>query len=139
MAEFALRCAAGVTGVFDVTGPGTETFGDFLGACAGLVAPTGTELVWVAEEFLVSRGVRQWTELPLWRTYAGAWDVDSSRARAAGLTTRPLAETVRDTWEWLTGDRPDFDHERAAELGIEPRREAEILAAWDDCLAGRRG
>lgn len=138
VADFALHCAQGVSGVFNVTGPGNETFGDFLGSCAGMVAPTGTELVWASEEFLVSQGIRQWTGLPLWRTYAGAWDVDSSRARSAGLTTRPLAETVRDTWEWLEAESPDLENERAAELGIARDREAAVLAAWDEYLASRR-
>lgn len=32
----------------------------------------------------------QGAELPLWRAYAGARPVDSSRARAAGLNTRSL-------------------------------------------------
>lgn len=130
VANFALLCAEGSVGTFNVTGLGNETFGDFLGACAQLAAPSGTELVWASDEFLVSQGIRQWTELPLWRTYAGAWDVDSSEARAAGLTTRPLANTVRDTWEWLNEHTPELDNERAAELGISPAREAEVLAAW---------
>ncbi|KAA2261954.1 NAD-dependent epimerase [Solihabitans fulvus] len=137
VAAFALRCAAGTPGVFNVTGPGTETFGDLLDACARVVEPpTGTELVWASDEFLVSQGLRQWTELPLWRAYPGTWAVDASRARAAGLVTRSLAETVRDTWEWLTGDAP-VGHERAGELGIMPEREAEVLAAWTDRQSGR--
>jgi 2'-hydroxyisoflavone reductase len=130
VANFALLCAEGTAGAFNVTGRGDETFGDFLAASAQLAAPSGTELVWASDEFLVSQGIRQWTELPLWRTYAGAWDVDSSRARAAGLTTRPIANTVRDTWEWLNEDAPELDDERAAELGIDPAREAEVLEAW---------
>ncbi|HEX7308741.1 NAD-dependent epimerase/dehydratase family protein [Lentzea sp.] len=129
VADFALTCAEGVTGTFNVTAPGTETFQDFLGACATTVR-ANAELNWVPEEFLVSQGVRQWTELPLWRTYAGAWAVDSSAARAAGLSTRPIAETVHDTWQWLTEEQPVLDNERAAELGITPEREAEVLTAW---------
>jgi nucleoside-diphosphate-sugar epimerase len=131
VADFALLCAEGISGVFNVTAPGIETFGDFLGACASVAAPTGTELIWAPDEFLVSNGVRQWTELPLWRTYAGTWDVDSSRARAAGLTTRPLAETVRDTWEWVVGEGPELSNERAAELGIIAEREAALLAEYE--------
>ena len=130
VADFALRCADGVSGVFNVTGAGTETFGDFLAACARVTNSTA-EVTWVNEDFLVSQGIRQWTELPLWRTYAGAWAVDSSRARAAGLTTRPLADTVAGTWQWLTSGETAIEHERSAELGITPEREAEVLAVWD--------
>ncbi|NUT51163.1 MAG: NAD(P)H-binding protein [Saccharothrix sp.] len=131
VADFALRCAEGATGVFNVTAPGTETFGDLLGACAAVAAPTGTGFVWATDEFLASRGVRQWTELPLWRTYAGTWAVDSSAARAAGLTTRPLADTVRDTWEWLVAEAPVLHDDRAHELGISREREAALLAEYE--------
>ncbi len=48
-------------------------------------------------------------------TYAGAWDVDSTGARAAGLVTRPLWETVSDTWDWLNSDSSGVAHERASE------------------------
>jgi 2'-hydroxyisoflavone reductase len=131
VADFALRCAEGTTGVFNVTSPGTETFGDFLAACAAATAPTDVEFRWASDDFLVSRGIRQWTGLPLWRTYAGTWAVDSSRARSAGLTTRPLAETVRDTWAWLVGEGPVLRNARATELGITAEREAALLADHD--------
>ncbi len=127
VANFALTCAEGATGTFNVTAPGTETFQDFLDACAETVG-ANAELEWVPDEFLVSQGIRQRTEIPLWRAYAGAWAVDSSAARAAGLTTRPIAETVRDTWEWLTEEQPELDNERVAELGIASEREAEALS-----------
>jgi hypothetical protein len=42
-------------------------------------------------------------ELPLWlpaEQYAGMMRADSSRARAAGLSFRPLEETARDTLAW---------------------------------------
>ncbi|WP_211269265.1 reductase [Saccharothrix syringae] len=116
-------------GVFNVTAPGDETFADFLGACVTEAAPAGTELQWVADDFLVSRGVRQWTEVPLWRTYAGAWAVDATGARAAGLRTRPLAQTVRDTWAWIRQGRL-VEHECAGELGIDPEKETAVLATW---------
>ncbi|MBP2323336.1 nucleoside-diphosphate-sugar epimerase [Kibdelosporangium banguiense] len=126
VAAFALTAP---TGVFNVTATGMDTFGDFLDACQREApAPTGTALHWVPPETLLAHDVHQWTELPLWRTYAGAWDVDSSRARAAGLVTRPIAETVRDTAAWLADGGALVTSERAAELGLSPEKEAEILA-----------
>ncbi len=59
---------------------------------------------------------------------------DVSRALAAGLRCRPVAETVADTWAWLRSlggvapQRPD-----RSGAGLSPEREAEVLAA----LAGR--
>ncbi|GDY33950.1 NAD-dependent epimerase/dehydratase family protein [Gandjariella thermophila] len=129
VAVFALHSATVRAGTFNVTGPGVDTFGSLLAECAA-VTESDAELVWAADDFLVEQGIRQWTELPLWRTYAGAWDVDASGARAAGLVTRPLAETVADTWKWMHSGEEGIQHERAAELGITPQREAEVLAAW---------
>ncbi|MEV0185216.1 hypothetical protein AB0I54_38980 [Streptomyces sp. NPDC050625] len=85
--------------------------------------------VWVEPAVLGEQGVRQWTELPLWRTHAGVWSVDSSRAVAAGLRCRPLAETIKDTWAWLASDGRPVDHPRWAEHGIAPEKEAKILTS----------
>jgi nucleoside-diphosphate-sugar epimerase len=127
LALFALDlAAAGVGGSYNVTAPGDETFGDLLDACVDVTGRQGT-VEWVADEILVEAGVRQWTELPLWRTSAGVWAVDSSAARAAGLSTRPIRETVHDTWLWMqAGGRP-VENPRWDEHGISPHREAELL------------
>jgi len=50
--------------------------------------------------------------------------IDISKAIQAGLTFRPLEETVRDTLEWAKM-RP-MDHEWRA--GLTAEREAEVLA-----------
>lgn len=126
VAEFALSAPAGI---FNVTATGDETFGDFITACERYApAPSGTTMHWVSPEILERHGVQQWTELPLWRTYAGAWAVDSTRARAAGLETRPITDTVRDTAAWIAEGGHVVESDRAAELGLAPEKEAEILA-----------
>lgn len=125
-------------GVFNAVAPeGHATYGELIDAC---VAATGAdvELEWVEPAWLTERGVDEWTELPLWRTAAGTWAVDGSRAQQAGLVCRPLGETVRDTCAWLQRERP-VPHPRAAEHGLDPEREVELLAAWDAELARRRG
>jgi 2'-hydroxyisoflavone reductase len=65
-------------------------------------------------------------ELPLWLAdpdFAAADDVDVSRALAAGLAFRPLADTVRGTLdEAMTTDG----------VGLTPEREASLLAAWNE-------
>ncbi|WP_326950232.1 NAD-dependent epimerase/dehydratase family protein [Amycolatopsis sp. NBC_01307] len=132
VASFALHAvSANLSGSFNLTGSGNETMEDFLRACRQAVGSDAT-FEWVTDEnWLVAQGVAQWTELPLWRTYAGAWDVASSRAREAGFITRPLAETVVDTWRWLHSGDGAVNHERAGEQGIDPRKELEILSAWE--------
>jgi len=106
------------TGIFNATGrPGEFTLGALLEVCGA------TDVTWVDDAFLGEHEVEEWMELPLWIPEADEpWRafqlVDVSRALAAGLTFRPLAETVRDVPEW-TG-----------EAGLTPEREAELLAAW---------
>ncbi|NJC73032.1 NAD-dependent epimerase/dehydratase family protein [Planosporangium thailandense] len=122
------------TGVFNVAPPATRaTYGDMLRSCIEVtadVAERSARLVWVDECWLVEQGVTQWTELPLWRSAAAPWGMNADRARRAGLRCRPLAETVADTWTWLCeGGRP-VTHERFAEHGIAPEREASLIARW---------
>ncbi|NEA20669.1 NAD-dependent epimerase/dehydratase family protein [Streptomyces halstedii] len=129
VASFALDQAAySGGGVFNVTAPvGRETMGGFLSACLDATGRAG-QLNWASDKLLIESGVEQWTELPLWRTHAGVWSIDSSRAQAAGLLCRPLAETVTDTWEWLQGGGVPVEHPRWAEHGISVEKERKILA-----------
>lgn len=139
VADFALRTATGLAGTFNVGAHGDETMGDFLAACRA-VTSSDARFEWITDEdWLVAQGVAQWTELPLWRTYAGAWAVDSSRARSVGLQTRPIRATVADTWEWLQSGDPVVAHDRAREQGITPDKETAILGAWDAREADRCG
>jgi 2'-hydroxyisoflavone reductase len=87
-------------------------------------------LVWIDAEFLVEHDVGQWMELPLWVVdddMAGLLRADSSRAIAAGLTFRPLEETIRGA---LTGA------ELTEAAGMTPEREAELLTAWSSLASG---
>ncbi|MEU1735701.1 NAD-dependent epimerase/dehydratase family protein [Streptosporangium sp. NPDC020145] len=132
VAAFALGCAERrLSGPYNVAAPiGHATFGEFLTACREATSSTA-ELVWVDGSFLRRYGVREWTELPIWREHEGAWRVDASRAHAAGLTCRSIEETVTDTWRWLqTG--VTVSSARSAELGISVERETAILTAWDN-------
>lgn len=123
---------ARVTGTFNATGESMplgrtlETIREATGADA--------RLVWVDESFLLEHGVGPWFELPLWipgEENEAFHSVDSSRGRAAGLSTRPLAETVRDTLEWAKASRAGLVTEGAiATAGLAPQREAELLEAW---------
>jgi nucleoside-diphosphate-sugar epimerase len=136
LAEFALRAAAGlgITGAYNVAAPeGGETFGGLLSDCAE-VTGSAAEFVWIPDEFLLVRGVRQWSEMPLWRTFPGVWQVDSSAASASGFRARPLAGTVADTWSWMREADVLADDERASEIGISRQREAEILAEFRSSL-----
>lgn len=130
LAGFALLAAErGIPGAYNVAAPmGRETFGGMLRACAE-VTGSGAELVWVPDAQLLAQGVRQWSEMPLWRTFPGVWQVDPGEALAAGLSSRRLAATVADTWAWLRSTGAVLEDERAWEIGLSREREEQILAS----------
>jgi 2'-hydroxyisoflavone reductase len=97
-----------------------------LEAIRDAVAPPGTVLTWVDGHFLLDQGIDDGS-LPLWS--AGDPDVlmmaaDPAKAFGTGLTPRPLADTVRDTWAWVQSATPP------TAPGISPERERDLLAAW---------
>lgn len=130
LAEFAVHAAtAKLTGALNMAAPiDGATFGDLLHAC---IQTTGsmTELVWTPDADLLAQGVRQWSELPLWRIHKGVWQVDSSTALAAGLQARPIRETVADTWRWMRDEGYSVSDQRATEIGITREKERAIIAA----------
>jgi nucleoside-diphosphate-sugar epimerase len=129
VAAFTLdQAAADIPGVFNLAHPQGITWSGFLTACLETTGGAGHP-VWTDPETLTAHGVKQWTELPLWRTHAGVWSVDASRAVAAGLRCRPIEQTVAETWAWLQADGRPVEHPRWAEHGITPDKEAKILAA----------
>ena len=67
--------------------------------------------------------------LPPTGEYAGLHDGDVSAAHAAGLTCRPAAATVRDTWAWLLAEGlPAPAHPERAAIGMDAAAEARLLA-----------
>ena len=130
LTAWTLRMAeTGRTGVYNATGPDdTLTLGETLDTCKS-ASDSDARFVWADESFLLEEGVEPWMGLPLWipkGDMSGLQEVDCRRAIAAGLTFRPLIETVRDTLVW-DATRP-ADAERKA--GLRPEREAELLRRW---------
>jgi 2'-hydroxyisoflavone reductase len=130
----------GVAGTFNATGPEPPiTMAELLETCRA-VSGSNARITWVDEDFLREREVGEWMELPLWIAETGdpAWrrfqEVDVSRAVAAGLRFRTVADTVRDTLEWalVTGGAgaPLASGLELGEAGMKPEREAELLAEW---------
>jgi 2'-hydroxyisoflavone reductase len=123
LGEWIVRlCEQQTSGVFNAVDVGT--WGELLDACLS-TAGSAARLVWVPSEWLVSHDVGEWMELPLWVSSAeslGIHRVANTRAVTAGLTFRPLAETIRAT---LAEGLPTSD------AGLDPTREATLLAEWD--------
>jgi 2'-hydroxyisoflavone reductase len=115
-------------GDYDAIGAVT-TIGDLLGSVAeGCGADVGFS--WLPQEFLADQGVQPWVgpdSLPLWLPrpqYDGMVAHDATSSYDAGLVTRPIADTARDTLAWLR-ESPD-----ANVTGIGRDRESELLEAW---------
>lgn len=134
LAGWVLDAAArGLGGPFNVVGPpGHTTMGELLEACVS-VTGGAAELRWTAPERITAAGVEPWTQLPVWLPPGELYDTlhrgDVSRALAAGLRCRPVAETVADTWRWLRSiggpapQRPD-----RPVVGLDAETEAKVLA-----------
>lgn len=115
LGAFLLHAAEhGLPGAYNATGPVPPVgMGEVLALAADLGNAT-LEVVPVPDDRVAAAGV----ELPLWPGNDPAWgswaDVDVARALAAGLTFRPLAETVRD----VLADAPEV-------TGLGPAQEDE--------------
>lgn len=122
LAAFVVRSvSSGLGGTFHTVNP-WMSFGDLLARVAAEVAPPGTRQIWVDPRFLLDRGETGET-LPLW--YAGnegdamVNTADPAAAVRAGLTMRPLAESIRDTL-----------HNEPPHGFLSAGRESSLLAEW---------
>ncbi|SMQ72737.1 Nucleoside-diphosphate-sugar epimerase [Plantibacter sp. VKM Ac-1784] len=132
LAAFLLSAGStGASGAFNVVSePRATTLGELLDACIDATG-SGATLRWVDQERVLAAGIQPWTQLPVWLPTGPDADAmhhgDVSRAVAAGLRRRPLAETVADTWGWLQAlggvapqrpDRPVVGLDRAVERAV---------------------
>jgi 2'-hydroxyisoflavone reductase len=121
----------GVSGVFNTVAPAAPlSSAEFLYGLRALTAAPAS-FTWADWDFLAAHGIRQGRELSAWRAPTGAnlnyGRVDNSRARAAGMTFRPLAVTAGDTLAWwhsLPAER-----RASSRAGIPADVEAAALAA----------
>ncbi len=119
------------SGTYLATGPESEL--TMAGMLHGIRAVTSAavKLTWIPADFLREHEVGGWMEMPVWvypsPETRGFSAYDCSKAIAAGLTFRPLADTARDTLDWWKA-RPE--EERSLRTGLAPEKEAAILAAW---------
>ncbi|HVT71469.1 MAG TPA: NAD-dependent epimerase/dehydratase family protein [Trebonia sp.] len=112
------------SGVYNLTGT-PRPFGILLDLCR-TATYSDAELAWIPGDRLVGAGVDPGSGIPLWVAepgYEAFNDVDSSRAVAAGLTCRPLIDTIRDTLAW------DLGRGGPQREGLDPAEERRLLAA----------
>lgn len=119
------------TGAYNATGPVHRlTWGQLLEE-SRTVTGSATDFNWVPDEFLAAQGLDSGNELPLWTPDTGEFvsihAINCAKAIAAGLTFRPVAETIRDTLAWLHETRPAG---AGLKVGLPLDREAAVLKAW---------
>lgn len=125
-----------IAGTFNATGPGQPTTMRSLLETIREVVGGDARFTWVADEILLADRVAPYSEMPFWLPASvGYLPADISRALAAGLTHRPVAETVRDTWTWMASGgwqaAAGVRAQRKLQIpaGLTPEREARLLAA----------
>lgn len=156
LAAWLVRLAEdGTAGTFNAVGPAVPgRWGEVLDTCV-TASGGGARLTWVPATWLAARGAGGEAAFPIWTApvgeYAGFHRWKNQRALAAGLTFRPIADTVRGLLDWFPGElerraRVTRELREAAEARGQPpptladpallragppaAREQELLAAW---------
>jgi len=114
---------------------GKLTMGELIDTSRAVAATMGapkSTVTWVPADFLEANKASAWQDLPAWipptGEYAAFGRRSSAKAQAAGLTYRPLRETVRDTLVWWRAQ--PAERRAKPKAGLSPQREAELLALW---------
>lgn len=96
-----------LVGPYTLVGPVKPAkWGEVVAACVAAAKDKGvtTSPTWVPADFLEEQGVRIGADVPIWipptGEYGGFHRRSNAKAAAAGLTTRPLADTVQDLAAW---------------------------------------
>lgn len=133
LAEFAISVAEqGLSGPFNLVGPGEPiAFPEFLRTWNRAVDGKA-ELAWANREFLDAHGIRPWVDLRNWipgdSREPGFYHISNARAVEAGLTFRPVEQTLRDSLP------PNLDAVALtlADQGMSLERETELIAMVRD-------
>lgn len=112
--------------------PRAFTMGDLLAASLRASPSAGTRVTWVTEDFLASHWKPAEMDLPPWSPTkgdsAGFSLTPVTPALKAGLRSRPLEVTVRDTLAWFQSLPPERQSKLRA--GLDAKKEADTLLAW---------
>lgn len=91
------------------------------------ISKSNANFKWAPVDFLEKNNVAPWSDMPIWIPEvgddAGVSQVDISKAVNAGLTFTPLAQTIKDIYDW------EFERPEGYELkaGLKREREIELL------------
>jgi len=95
-----------------------------------LASNSDASFTWVDDEFLIEEKVAPWSELPFWMPQEAALEgfmfINCDRAVAAGLTFRPLNDSVRDILAWRDAGPPAVE----LKAGLDSEKEKRFLRKW---------
>ena len=117
-------------GIYNATGPAIPiTFGQLIEKCQEF-SKNNAAIQWVDEDFLIENEVQDWSEVPLWLSYKrnmpGFLNINVQKAIHAGLTLRPLSETISSVLSW---DSSRENIKRQA--GLDREKEKDLLRLWE--------
>jgi 2'-hydroxyisoflavone reductase len=124
---------ARTNGIFNaVTPPHAFTMGELIAASQRASPKADTKVTWVNEAFIAAHSKPEELNLPIWAPptgdTAGVALTSMEASRKAGLRSRELEATVRDTLAWFQS----LPEDRRAKLraGLDPVKEADTLRDW---------
>ena len=122
-----------------VSPPRAFAMGGLIAASRHASPKAGTRVTWVSAEFIDAHSKPEELNLPIWDPptgdSAGAALTSIEGSRKAGLRSRPLEKTVRDTLAWF-GTLP-ADRRAKLHAGLDPAKEADTLKAWHTARSQR--
>jgi 2'-hydroxyisoflavone reductase len=127
------------TGVYNANSlPNNLTMASVLEECK-VVSESDASFTWVSEEFLMQEKVIPWSEMPLWMPEEGAphlkgfMFITCDKAVGAGLSFRPLNDTIRDVLTWRETQRTQHSSlSTQHSVGIDPDKEQRLLRKWHE-------
>lgn len=125
------------TAIFNATGPQECLSWRTFMETSKRALESNCEFVWMEESILENEKVQPFSELPFWipassadwASYAGFQGIDCSKAYSAGLKTRPLADTVRDTATW-DRERRSTPPSKPLAVGMSCEMERELIRKY---------
>jgi nucleoside-diphosphate-sugar epimerase len=132
----------GEAGTFNAAGPEEPITIEELVEAVKRVSGSDARFTWVDEDFLLDQGLEPFDDVPLWLALgrnpelSSFYAMSNAKALGAGLSFRPLDDTIADTLAWereRSGGPLKKDYGAGGEVpGLSSAREARVLRAWQE-------